>query len=173
MVSFTLKPYKWSNGETVTAQHVVFWMNMLKVEKLGWAAYSPGGMPDDVKSVVANSPTKVTITLTGPTNPYWFTYNELSQITPFPMAWDITATGQKAGSEACGTAPYAAVVVEDRQEELDGHTGLRRREVVRGRVRVPVEAVRLRPDEPEGAEQLAEDLRHQSRSGRSSTARGT
>jgi peptide/nickel transport system substrate-binding protein len=66
-------------------------------------------MPDDVKSVVATSPTKVTITLKGPTNPYWFTYNELSQITPFPMAWDVTAAGQKSGSEACGTASYASV----------------------------------------------------------------
>ena len=42
VVSFTLKPYKWSNGETVTAQQVVFWMNMLKVEYLGWAAYALG-----------------------------------------------------------------------------------------------------------------------------------
>ena len=112
VVTINLKPYKWSNGESVTAQQVVFWMNILKVQKLGWAAYSPGGMPDDVKSVVANSPTKVTITLTGPTNPGWFTYNQLSQITPFPMAWDISATGQKAGSEACGKAPYAKVVVK-------------------------------------------------------------
>ncbi|MDX6620010.1 MAG: peptide/nickel transport system substrate-binding protein, partial [Gaiellales bacterium] len=112
VVSFTLKPYKWSNGETVTAQQVVFWMNILKVEKLGWAAYAPGGIPDDVKSVVATSPTKVTITLTGSTNPGWFTYNELSQITPFPMAWDISKTGQKAGSEACATAPYAKVIVK-------------------------------------------------------------
>jgi peptide/nickel transport system substrate-binding protein len=111
-VSFTLKPYKWSNGETVTAQQVVFWMNMLKLEKLGWAAYSPGGMPDDVKSVKATSPTTVTITLTGPTNPGWFTYNQLSQITPFPMAWDIAATGQKPGSQACGTASYAQVIVK-------------------------------------------------------------
>jgi peptide/nickel transport system substrate-binding protein len=110
-VSFTLKPYKWSNGETVTSRDVVFWLNMLKVEKLGWAAYAPGGMPDDVKSVTANSPTKVTITLTGPTNPGWFTYNELSQITPFPMSWDISKTGQKAGGEACATSPYAAVTV--------------------------------------------------------------
>jgi peptide/nickel transport system substrate-binding protein len=112
VVSFTLKPYKWSNGESVTAQQVVFWMNMLKVEKLGWAAYVPGGMPDDVKSVVANSPTKVTITLTGPVNPYWFTYNELSQITPFPMAWSISAKGAKAGSEACGNASYASVTTK-------------------------------------------------------------
>ena len=111
-VSFTLKPYKWSNGESVTAQQVVFWMNMLKVEKLNWAAYASGGMPDDVKSVTALSPTKVVITLTGPVNPFWFTYNELSQITPFPMAWNIAATGQKAGSQACGKSPYAKVIVK-------------------------------------------------------------
>ena len=59
-------------------------------------------MPDDVKSVVANGPTKVTITLTGPTNPYWFTYNELSQITPFPMAWDVD--GRPARSPAARPA---------------------------------------------------------------------
>jgi peptide/nickel transport system substrate-binding protein len=112
VVSFTLKPYKWSNGETVTAKDVVFWMNMLKTEKLGWAAYSSGGMPDDVKSVTAKSPTTVSIALTGPVNPYWFTYNELSQITPFPMAWDVGAKGDKAGSQACGTAAYAAVTVK-------------------------------------------------------------
>ena len=111
-VSFTLKPYKWSNGETVTAQQVVFWMNILKVEKLNWAAYASGGMPDDVKSVTALSPTKIVIRLTGPANPFWFTYNELSQITPFPMAWNIAATGQKAGSQACGKSPYAKVIVK-------------------------------------------------------------
>ena len=49
VVSFTLKPYRWSNGETVTAKDVVFWMNILKVEKLNWAAYASGGMPDDVE----------------------------------------------------------------------------------------------------------------------------
>ncbi len=26
-------------------------------------------------------------------NPTWFTYNELSQITPMPLAWDVTASG--------------------------------------------------------------------------------
>jgi peptide/nickel transport system substrate-binding protein len=67
VATFTLKPYKWSNGETVTAQDVVFWMNLLKVEKLGWAAYAAGGMPDDVKSITTSG-SKVTITLTGPSS---------------------------------------------------------------------------------------------------------
>ena len=159
VVSFTIKPYKFSNGETVTAQDVVFWMNMLKVEYLGWAAYAPGGMPDDVKSVVANSPTKVTITLTGPTNPYWFTYNELSQITPFPMAWDIAATGQEVRERGLRNRD---VRVGDDEEEREGHrrhAGLRGGEVVRSRLLLPLEGVRLRPGEPEGAEQLAEDVR--------------
>jgi len=71
----------------------MFWMNMLHSEKSNWAAYSAGTLPDDVKSIVVNSPTQLTMNLTGAVNSYWFTYNELSQITPLPIAWDITATG--------------------------------------------------------------------------------
>jgi peptide/nickel transport system substrate-binding protein len=111
-VTITLKPYRFSDGETVTAQDVVFWFNMLKVERFNWAAYAPGTMPDDLASVTAPSPTTVVVKTTGPVNPVWFTYNELSQITPFPMAWDVSANGQKAGSESCGTAKYSQVVVK-------------------------------------------------------------
>jgi len=111
-VTLKLKPYKWSNGETVTAQQVVFWMNMTKVEYQNWAAYVPGGMPDDLASVTATNPTTVVFKMTGQVNPYWFTYNELSQITPMPMAWDISKTGEKAGGDACGTASYASVTTK-------------------------------------------------------------
>lgn len=116
-VSFTLKKYKWSNGETVTAQDVLFWMNMLKVEKTNWAAYAPGTAPDDI-TTITTSGNRVTINLTGPVNKYWFTYNILSQITPMPMAWDVTALGQKAGSQSCGTASYQAVTVSSKGDPL-------------------------------------------------------
>ena len=33
---------RFSNGESLTAQDVVFWFNMLKVERFNWAAYVPG-----------------------------------------------------------------------------------------------------------------------------------
>jgi peptide/nickel transport system substrate-binding protein len=105
-VAVTLKPYKWSNGETVTAQDVMFWMNMLHSEKANWAGYAPGTIPDDIKSITENSPTKLTFTLTSSVNSYWFTYNELSQLTPMPLAWDITATGAAPGSGGCSAAPY-------------------------------------------------------------------
>ncbi|MCU1491050.1 MAG: hypothetical protein JWM85_2455 [Acidimicrobiaceae bacterium] len=111
-VTVDLKNYSWSNGEKVTAHDVLFWMNMLKVEKGSWAGYAAGTMPDDVVSITTPTPTKVVFNLNGPVNSYWFTYNELSQITPLPMAWDIAASGQKAGSQSCGTASYAAVTVK-------------------------------------------------------------
>jgi peptide/nickel transport system substrate-binding protein len=111
-VTMKLKPYKFSNGETVTAQDVVFWFNILKVERYNWAAYAPGTMPDDLAGVTASNSTTVTLKTTGSVNSLWFTYNELSQITPFPMAWDIAATGQKPGSESCATAKYAQVTVK-------------------------------------------------------------
>ncbi|MGO9457285.1 MAG: ABC transporter substrate-binding protein, partial [Acidimicrobiales bacterium] len=59
VVTITLKSYKWSNGETLTAKDVMFWMNMLHSEKTNWAAYAPGGsnIPDNVKSITIDSPT--------------------------------------------------------------------------------------------------------------------
>ena len=99
-----LKPYKWSNGETVTAQDVMFWMNMMHSDKTNWAAYAPEFIPDNIKSITVDSPTQLTFTLNAPVNPDWFTYNQLSQITPLPVAWDITATGAAAGSGGCSTA---------------------------------------------------------------------
>jgi peptide/nickel transport system substrate-binding protein len=107
-VTVNLKPYKWSNGEQVTAQDAVFWLNMMKVEKSIWAGYVPGTIPDDIKSISANG-TTLTINLLKSANANWYTYNELSQITPMPMAWDVSANGQKSGSQACGTASFTSV----------------------------------------------------------------
>ena len=105
-VVVNLKNYKWSNGETVTAQNVMFWMNMLHADKQNWADYSQGALPDNIQSITVNSPTQLTFQLTAPVNTYWFTYNELSQITPMPNAWDITAVGGAPNSGGCAAAAY-------------------------------------------------------------------
>jgi len=104
----TLKPYVWSNGEKVTTQNVMFWMNMLHAEKDNWAGYSAGALPDDVKSIDVTSPTQMTFHLTSPVNQNWFTYNELSQITPMPNAWDITSTSGAPNSGGCAAAAFGA-----------------------------------------------------------------
>ena len=92
-VTITLKPYKWSNGETVDATDVLFWMNMFKVEKDNFGGYVPGDIPDNVASVKALSATQVQFNLTKAYNHNWFLYNELPTITPMPDAWDRTASG--------------------------------------------------------------------------------
>src|ERR1700728_1371368 len=49
-VTITMKNYKWSNGEAVTATGVEFWLNMMAAEKAHWAYYVPGGLPDNLSS---------------------------------------------------------------------------------------------------------------------------
>ncbi|SHF04542.1 extracellular solute-binding protein, family 5 Middle [Ferrithrix thermotolerans DSM 19514] len=80
--------YKWSNGEPVDAQDVVFWMNLIKANKNSWGGYVPGAFPDNVVSYKATSKYQVVVTLNQSYNSTWFTYNELSQMTPLPLAWD-------------------------------------------------------------------------------------
>ncbi len=111
-VTIQLKGYKWSNGETVDAQDVVFWMNMLKANATSWAGYAPGPgqFPGDITNVVANNKTDtVTFSVDATYSSYWFTYNELSQVSPLPIAWDITSAGAKPGSGHCSSASYASV----------------------------------------------------------------
>ena len=61
-VTVTLKNWKWSDGETVTAQDVLFFMNIYHAQEANFCGYVPGDMPDDVKNVTANGQT-VTFTL--------------------------------------------------------------------------------------------------------------
>jgi len=111
-VTIKMKDYKWSNGETVDARDVVFWMNMVKADATSWAAYvpGPGQFPGDVTNVVADNKTDtVTFSLDGTYSSYWLTYNELSQITPLPIAWDITKYPAAPGSGGCSSASYKSI----------------------------------------------------------------
>jgi peptide/nickel transport system substrate-binding protein len=91
-VTITLKNYKWSNGQPVTAQNVMFWINMETAEPANYGGYTgfPGSVVKNVKVV---SPTELTMTMDKSYSHYWFLYNELSQIYPMPEAWDRTASG--------------------------------------------------------------------------------
>jgi peptide/nickel transport system substrate-binding protein len=105
VVTIRLKHYAWSDGETVSARDVGFWINLLKANKDNWASYVPGGFPDNVVSWKALSPTTVQLQLNASYNPTWFTYNELSQITPLPIAWDRTSLAAPAPSPAAANLP--------------------------------------------------------------------
>ena len=100
-VTITMKGWKWSNGEKVDAADVIFWLNLDEAEKLRFAGYVKGGLPDNLASYRASGPETVVLNLTRPYGSTWFTYNELAQITPMPQAWDISRTGAVAGSGGC------------------------------------------------------------------------
>jgi peptide/nickel transport system substrate-binding protein len=90
-VTITLKHYVWSNGTPVTAQDVVFWLNMETAESANYGGFT--GFPTNIKDVTAVSPTELTMVMDKSYNHTWFEYNELSQVTPMPLAWDRTASG--------------------------------------------------------------------------------
>ena len=92
-VTIALKHYMWSNGTPVTAQDVMFWINMMKGVPDDWFDFTPGGFPANVANIKVVSPTELTMTMNKAFSPTWFVYNELSQITPMPAAWDRTASG--------------------------------------------------------------------------------
>jgi peptide/nickel transport system substrate-binding protein len=110
VVTINLKPYKWSDGKPVTSRDVVFWINLLKANKLVWGEYAPGYFPDDVTKVTTPSDSQVVLTLDGPVNEQWFTQSELSQISPLPQhAWDKTSENGKIGDYDTTTAGAKAV----------------------------------------------------------------
>jgi peptide/nickel transport system substrate-binding protein len=105
-VTINLKGWKFEDGQSVDAQSVVFWLNMMKAEGDNWAGFVAGteSFPGNIKSYSATSATamSVTINLTENFSTQWYLYNELSQITPMTEAWDVTSLTGAAGSGGCG-----------------------------------------------------------------------
>ena len=102
-VVINLKGWKWSNGETVDANDLMFFLNMLEAEKANYAGYTPGLFPDNMSSYKETGPNQVTLQLkTGYSN-IWFTYNQLAILFTMPNAWDVTSLGASPGSGGCLT----------------------------------------------------------------------
>jgi peptide/nickel transport system substrate-binding protein len=124
-IAITLKGWKWSNGEPVDADDVVFWLNMMEAEKTN---HVPGLLPDNIVSYRATSADTLTLHLTGPYSSLWYTYNQLAELTPMPAAWDVTKLGAKPDSGGCLTdsaangwakckAVYSFLIAQAKQPE--------------------------------------------------------
>jgi peptide/nickel transport system substrate-binding protein len=110
VVTITLGNYKWSDGKPVTTRDVAFWINLLKANKSSFAAYIPGEFPDNLKSYKIENAKTIMLTLNGSYNPTWFTYDQLSQITPLPtQVMDKTSASGKVGDYDQTTAGAKAV----------------------------------------------------------------
>ncbi len=99
VVNISLGKWNWSDGTPVTSRDVTFWINLLQANKKNIAFYIPGEFPDNLKSYKVTGPESIQLTLTGPVNPTWFTYDQLSQITPIPQqTWDKTSASGAIGN---------------------------------------------------------------------------
>ncbi len=104
-VTVNMKGWKFADGQTVNAQSVMFFLNMYKADPTNYCGYNKGyGIPDQVKSA-SGSGNAVTINFTTSVNPGWILYNYLSELTPMPDTWDVTAPGK---TSTCATGKYGA-----------------------------------------------------------------
>jgi peptide/nickel transport system substrate-binding protein len=104
-----IKPWKWSNGETVCADNVMLFMHMLQRKAPRFGLYVAGYFPDNLVSFEKVAEDAVRFTFDKVYSKRWVLFNQLTMITPFPKAWDRTADGPADASHD----PDQAVAVYD------------------------------------------------------------
>lgn len=104
----TLKPWKWSNGEPVSAKDLIFFLNLFKAEKTQYGLYIPGEIPDNIVSYRATGPRTVSITFNAVYSHQFLILDQLNEITPMPMAWDLVSKTQQG---RCADTPAACAPV--------------------------------------------------------------
>jgi peptide/nickel transport system substrate-binding protein len=123
VATVTLKHYMWSNGQPVTSADVMFWVNMLQDPKVGpvdWGAYT--GFPTSfVSNIKVVSPTEIQFTTNKAYSHTWFLYNDLSQITPMPAAWDKTSSGPSNCATTVSDCLAVYNYLNDQAKNLPGY----------------------------------------------------
>ena len=94
--------YKWSNGQPITANDIVFYINLvkaaIKVSPADWEAYVPGHFPDNLVSMSEPNSTTLTLNLKAAVNPTWFTDDLLGQGPIVPLPSTVWAKESATGS---------------------------------------------------------------------------
>ena len=118
-VTITLKHYMWSDGTQVTAQNVMFWLNMEKALPADYGAYT--GFPANMSSIKVVSPTEIQMTMSKAYSASWLQYNDLSQIVPMPTAWDRTASGPSHCETTVSDCAAVYSYLNKQAENLSGY----------------------------------------------------
>jgi peptide/nickel transport system substrate-binding protein len=107
-ITVTMKGWKFSDGQTVNAESVMFFLNMYKADPTSYCGYNKGfGIPDQV-STATGTGNNVTINFSKPVSPNWILYNYLSELSAMPEAWDKTSASAAAGTGHCATGTWGA-----------------------------------------------------------------
>jgi len=89
-MTITVKPWKWSNGQTLTSKDVLFTIDeikaALKQSPANWAPYVPGYFPDTISSMSTPNASTIVINMTKPVNPTWMVEDILGSVPILPSA---------------------------------------------------------------------------------------
>jgi peptide/nickel transport system substrate-binding protein len=115
-VTIALKSnYKWSDGKPVTADDLLFFIDLVKaavkVSPANWASYVPGHFPDNLVSTSEPNPTTLVLNLKSPVNPSYFTEDLLTAVNPLPSTvWAKTsATGSVVPSSGWNPSTVTSI----------------------------------------------------------------
>jgi peptide/nickel transport system substrate-binding protein len=90
--------YRWSNGQPVDANDVLFYIALVKqavkISPANWSDYTPGLLPDSLASISAPSKYTVVMHLKKAFNPGYFLNDQLNELWPIPSeAWNVASPG--------------------------------------------------------------------------------
>jgi peptide/nickel transport system substrate-binding protein len=109
--TISLKPYKWSDGQPVTARDIQFWENLVQADPDDYGGSAPGAYPFNIVKTTVVNPSTIQFTFTKAYNTDWLLYNELSNITPLPQqVWDKTSATGPVGNYDMTKKGAAAVL---------------------------------------------------------------
>src|SRR6266700_1777926 len=88
--------YKWSDGKPLTANDLLFAIDVIKAavkaSPANWAGYTPKFFPDNLVSTSEPDSTTLVLNLKSPVNPSWFTEDIIGSVVPMPSAdWAKTS----------------------------------------------------------------------------------
>ena len=91
-ISITLKStFKWSNGQPITANDLLFFLDLVKAaikeSPANWEGYVPGHLPDNLVSTSEPNASTLVMNLSQVVNPTWFTDDIMGNqgpLTPIP-----------------------------------------------------------------------------------------
>ena len=74
-MSRTVKPWKWSNGQTVSSKDVLFTFDMIKAavaaSPTDWASYTLGYFPSTITTMSTPNDSTLIVNMKSPVNPTW------------------------------------------------------------------------------------------------------
>ncbi len=89
-MTITLKPWKWSNGQTISSKDMLFTFDMIKAgvkaSPSNWAPYVPGYFPDIISSMSTPNASTIVVNMSKAVNPTWLEYDILGSVPIMPSA---------------------------------------------------------------------------------------